>query len=191
MQFSSEWFYHGSLTAAPHCADRTITPLDTPLVWIDTSLMGYEETESPMSQSKLNESEAKLLVRMLINYALQIGLKRIEDEHIDFGIVSPYKSQVQLLRRYVRNNPALRPVRDAITVNTVDAFQGQERDVILISMVRGNDEGRIGFLNDLRRMNVAITRARMKLIVIGDAATLSHSKFYHGDLFVAKPEINQ
>jgi len=200
MQFSSEWFYHGSLTAAPHCADRTITPLDTPLVWIDTSLMGYEETESPMSQSKLNESEAKLLVRMLINYALQIGLKRIEDEHIDFGIVSPYKSQVQLLRRYVRNNPALRPVRDAITVNTVDAFQGQERDVILISMVRGNDEGRIGFLNDLRRMNVAITRARMKLIVIGDAATLSHSKFYrrliehiaeHGDLFVAKPEVNQ
>lgn len=200
MEFPSQWFYQGSLEAAPQCADRKIMPIDTPLVWIDTSLMGYEETQNPMSQSRLNESEAKLLIRMLINYALQIGLKRIEDDRIDFGIISPYKSQVHLLRRYVRNNPALRPIRDAITVNTVDAFQGQERDVIMISMVRGNDEGRIGFLNDLRRMNVAITRARMKLIVIGDAGTLSHSKFYRrliehiaekGDLFVAKPEVNQ
>ncbi len=199
MEFSSQWFYKGALKAAPQCADRTVMPLDTPLVWIDTSLMGYEETQSPLSQSRLNESEAKLLVRMLINYALQVGLKRIEEDRIDFGIVSPYKSQVQLLRRYIRNNPTLRPIRDAITVNTVDAFQGQERDVILISMVRGNDEGRIGFLNDLRRMNVALTRARMKLIVTGDAATLGHTRFYRrliehiaerGDLFVAKPEVN-
>ena len=100
------------------------------------------------------------------------------DERIDVGMISPYKAQVQYLRRLVRNDVFFKPYRQAITINTVDGFQGQERDVILISLVRANEEGQIGFLNDLRRMNVAITRARMKLIILGDASTLTRHAFY-------------
>ena len=88
------------------------------------------------------------------------------------------KAQVQYLRGKIKGSASLRPYRSLITVNTVDGFQGQERDVIFISLVRANEEGQIGFLNDLRRMNVAITRARMKLVILGEAATLSHHAFY-------------
>ncbi len=179
MQFSSDWFYHGRLTASPECADRTVIPIDPPLVWIDTANLGYEEEQNPLSQSRLNTNEGILLVETLKLYVGQIGMQRILDQRVDFGIISPYKSQVQLLRRLVRHEKGLKQLLPYITVNTVDGFQGQERDVILISMVRGNDEGRIGFLNDLRRMNVAITRARMKLIILGDTSTLSRTRFYH------------
>ncbi|MBQ0056866.1 MAG: AAA family ATPase [Bacteroidales bacterium] len=197
MRFSSDWFYQGRLTAAPEVALRTVFPLDTPMVWIDTSKLGFEEQLNPLSQSRLNTSEGLLLVKTLRDYIRQLGIDRMLRERIDFGIISPYKSQVQLLRKLVRQSSFLQPIRHQITVNTVDGFQGQERDVILISMVRGNDEGRIGFLNDLRRMNVAITRARMKLIVLGDASTLSHHSFYHrlvehitehGELRVEQPD---
>ena len=178
MQFSSNWFYHGRLVAAPECADRTIVPIDPPLIWIDTANLGYEEEQNALNQSRLNQNEGILLVETLKLYVNQLGMDRLINERVDFGIISPYKSQVQLLRRLVKADKALRPLLPYITVNTVDGFQGQERDVILISMVRGNDEGRIGFLGDLRRMNVAITRARMKLIILGDTATLSHTPFY-------------
>ena len=126
-----------------------------------------------------------------------MGVERILNDRIDFGIISPYKSQVHLLRKLVKQSSFLKPFVRQITVNTVDGFQGQERDVILISMVRGNDEGRIGFLNDLRRMNVAITRARMKLFILGDTTTLAHHPFYkklidhvaeHGKMIVVEPE---
>ena len=100
------------------------------------------------------------------------------DERIDFGVISPYKAQVQYLRARIRANAALRPYRDLMTVNTVDGFQGQERDVIFISLVRANEDGQIGFLGDLRRMNVAITRARMKLVILGEAETLGRHPFY-------------
>lgn len=178
MQFSSNWFYHGRLVAAPECAQRTIVPIDPPLIWIDTANLGYEEQQNAISQSRLNANEGILLVETLKLYVNQLGMDRLINERVDFGIISPYKSQVQLLRRLVKQDKALRPLLPYITVNTVDGFQGQERDVILISMVRGNDEGRIGFLGDLRRMNVAITRARMKLIILGDTSTLSHTPFY-------------
>ncbi|MCR5395577.1 MAG: AAA family ATPase [Bacteroidales bacterium] len=179
MQFSSDWFYKGMLQAAPEVAHRTVIELDSPLVWIDTSRLGFEEQTNPLSQSKLNTNEGLLLIRTLRDYVRQLGMQRILDEQVDFGIISPYKSQVQLLRKLVRQSNYLKPLQGRITVHTVDGFQGQERDVILISMVRGNDDGRIGFLNDLRRMNVAITRARMKLIVLGDTTTLSCHPFYH------------
>ena len=179
MQFSSEWFYHGRLEAAPECAERTIVPIDPPLIWIDTANLGYEEEQKPLSQSRLNTNEGILLVETLKLYISQLGIDRLLDERVDFGIISPYKSQVQLLRRLIKRERDLKPLLPYITVNTVDGFQGQERDVILISMVRGNDEGRIGFLGDLRRMNVAITRARMKLIILGDTSTLSKTRFYH------------
>lgn len=179
MQFSSQRFYHGRLVAAPECAHRTIVPIDPPLIWIDTANLGYEEEQNGLSQSRLNANEGILLVETLKLYVNQLGMDRLLNERVDFGIISPYKSQVQLLRRLVKQDKSLRPLLPYITVNTVDGFQGQERDVILISMVRGNDEGRIGFLGDLRRMNVAITRARMKLIILGDTSTLAHTPFYH------------
>ena len=178
MRFSSDWFYDGRLTAAPEIAHRTVLELDSPLVWIDTARLGFEEQLNPLSQSRLNTSEGLLLVKTLRDYVRQMGINRIINDRVDFGIISPYKSQVQLLRKLIRQSNFLKPVQKQISVNTVDGFQGQERDVIMISMVRGNDDGRIGFLNDLRRMNVAITRARMKLIVLGDTETLSHTFFY-------------
>jgi superfamily I DNA and/or RNA helicase len=107
-----------------------------------------------------------------------IGKQRILDERIDVGIISPYRAQVQYLRQQIRKKEFFKPFRQLISVNTVDGFQGQERDVIIISLVRSNDEGQIGFLRDLRRMNVAITRARMKLIILGDRNTLTRHPFY-------------
>ena len=100
------------------------------------------------------------------------------EERIDVGLISPYKAQVQYLRQLIKRDAFFKPYRHLITINTVDGFQGQERDVILISLVRANEDGQIGFLNDLRRMNVAITRARMKLIILGDASTLTKHPFY-------------
>lgn len=94
------------------------------------------------------------------------------------GIISPYRAQVQYLRQLIKQNEYFKPYRKLLSVNTVDGFQGQERDIILISLVRANDEGQIGFLRDLRRMNVAITRAKMKLIILGDAKTMTRHPFY-------------
>ena len=122
--------------------------------------------------------EAELLVAQLKAYVEKITKERILDERIDFGLISPYKAQVQYIRSLVKRDPFFKPLRSLITIHTVDGFQGQERDVILISLVRANAEGRIGFLGDLRRMNVAMTRARMKLIILGNAETLSHHPFY-------------
>jgi len=178
MAFSSRWFYGGSLKAAPDIAHRTVLPLEYPLVWMDTSALGFEEEENLYTRSRLNTAEARLLVHSLCRYVRRVGTDRLLEAHTDFGIISPYKSQVHLLRRLIKASGLLKPLRPFISVDTVDGFQGQERDVIFISMVRGNDEGRIGFLSDLRRMNVAITRARMKLVVFGDANTLSHTEFY-------------
>ena len=104
--------------------------------------------------------------------------QRLIDERVDIGIISPSRAQVQYLRQLLKRDELLRPLRKQITVNTVDAFQGQERDVILVSLVRANEAGQIGFLSDLRRMNVAITRARMKVIILGDAQTMTRHPFY-------------
>jgi len=100
------------------------------------------------------------------------------EERLDVGIISPYRAQVQYLRRLLKKKEWVRPYRQLVSVNTVDGFQGQERDIVLISLVRANDEGQIGFLRDLRRMNVAMTRARMKLIILGDASTMTRHPFY-------------
>ena len=94
------------------------------------------------------------------------------------GVISPYRAQVQYLRHLVKRDAFFKPYRQLISINTVDGFQGQERDVILISLVRSNDDGQIGFLRDLRRMNVAITRARMKLIILGNPDTMTRHPFY-------------
>lgn len=178
MRFSSDWFYDGMLEAAPEVRNRGILDYDTPLVWINTADLDCREEFVGDSYGRINKAEATLLLQQLQGYIERIGIERILNERIDIGIISPYKAQVQYLRNKVRHSSFLRPLRDLITVHTIDGFQGQERDVVIISLVRANDEGSIGFLNDLRRMNVAITRARMKLIIIGDASTLTQKEFY-------------
>lgn len=178
MRFSSQWFYNGELEAAPEVRYRGILDWDTPISWLDTSGMDFKEEFVGETFGRINKAEADLLLQELKAYLQRIGGNRILNERIDFGIISPYKAQVQYLRNKLKADAALKPYRHLFTVNTVDGFQGQERDVIFISLVRANDEGQIGFLNDLRRMNVAITRARMKLVILGEAETLKHHGFY-------------
>ena len=178
MRFSSEWFYHGELNSAPEVKYRSILDFDTPIVWVNTENMDCNEEFVGESFGRINKAEALLCIEELKNYINKIGKERLLDERIDFGVISPYKAQVQYLRQLVKKDTFFKPFRSLMTINTVDGFQGQERDVILISLVRANEDGQIGFLNDLRRMNVAITRARMKLIILGDASTLTKHPFY-------------
>lgn len=178
MKFPSQWFYNGELEAAPEVRYRGILDWDTPIHWIDTSEMDFKEEFVGETFGRINKAEADLLLSELKIYINRIGGNRILEEKIDIGIISPYKAQVQYLRSKIKADASLKPYRSLFTVNTVDGFQGQERDVIFISLVRANEEGQIGFLNDLRRMNVAITRARMKLVILGEAETLKHHGFY-------------
>ncbi len=204
MRFSNEWFYGGAMTAAPEVRHRGILDLDTPIEWIDPLMAGghfdrqsvsesmegslpdlpteseadYREALAGESHGRVNPDEAEFSIRTLRAYIEKIGRQRFLDERIDVGLISPYRAQVQYLRGLIRRTPFFKPFRHLISVNTVDGFQGQERDVIIISLVRSNDEGNIGFLRDLRRMNVAMTRARMKLIIIGSVATLTRHPFY-------------
>lgn len=182
MRFSSEWFYGGQLTAAAEVKGRSLLDdLDEPLVWVDTSEAAdglFDEQFVGASYGRINKGEAQLTLRTLRDYVRHIGRRRLEEERVDIGVISPYRAQVQYLRALLRRDDTLRPLTGQLTVNTVDAFQGQERDVILVSLVRANEDGQIGFLSDLRRMNVAITRARMKLIILGSAATLCRHRFY-------------
>ncbi len=179
MRFSSDWFYKGELQAAPEVRYRGILDYDTPMVWVNTEDVEAKEEFVGESFGRINKAEATLTIEQLRSYITRIGKQRILDERIDFGIISPYKAQVQYLRQLIRRNPFFKPFHHLLSVNTVDGFQGQERDVIIISLVRANEEGQIGFLNDLRRMNVAITRARMKLIILGDTSTLTRHPFYN------------
>ena len=186
MRFSSNYFYDGQVESAPEVRFRGILDLDTPMVWIDTSEFDLPK-DSPVdfkeqfvgeSYGRVNPAEAEVTLMALQHYFSKIGKQRLLDERIDVGIISPYRAQVQLLRRLLMKREYFKPFRRMISVNTVDGFQGQERDVIVISLVRSNDEGQIGFLRDLRRMNVAITRARMKVIILGDRQTLTRHPFY-------------
>lgn len=193
MAFSAAWFYGGRLKAAPEVSHRGILDLDTPVEWIDTAEaavqsdegrtgqdadLAYRETVAGGDHGRVNLDEALLTLQTLQAYIERIGKQRMLDERIDIGLISPYRAQVQCLRHLVKSSPWFRPFRGLLSINTVDGFQGQERDVMVISMVRSNDEGQIGFLRDLRRMNVAMTRARMKLIIIGDRGTLCRHPFY-------------
>lgn len=178
MKFSSEWFYHGMVESAPTVSHRGILDYDTPMMWIDTAECEGKEEFVGENFGRINRAEAELTLQTLQQYLEKIGKQRILEESIDVGIISPYRAQVQLLRKELRKREFFRPYRHLLTVNTVDGFQGQERDIILISLVRSNDGGDIGFLRDLRRMNVAITRARMKLIILGSSETMTSHPFY-------------
>ena len=180
MRFSSDWFYGGQVESAPEVKYRSILDLDTPMTWVDTAEMGLEAHEELVGETygRINRAEAQLTIDTLQQYFERLGRQRVLDERLDVGIISPYRAQVQLLRRMLRKSAYFKPLRHLISVNTVDGFQGQERDIIVISLVRNNDEGQIGFLRDLRRMNVAITRARMKLFIMGDSNTMTKHPFY-------------
>ena len=206
MRFSSDWFYGGKVESAPQIKYRSVLDYDHPITWIDTSneenqitIEGEDAPEDPASASsaanqnsdlnfkeqfvgesfgRINKAEAELTLLTLAEYFTKIGKQRVLEERIDVGIISPYRAQVQYLKKLIKKYEFFKPYRRLISVNTVDGFQGQERDVILISLVRSNDEGQIGFLKDLRRMNVAMTRARMKLIILGNKNTMTKHPFY-------------
>lgn len=178
VRFPSQWFYHSAVQSAPEVKYRGILDFDTPIEWVNTEGDDCQEEFVGESYGRINKAEARLTLEQLQRYIEKIGKERFLDERIDVGIISPYKAQVQYLRQLLRKEPFFKPYRPYLTVNTVDGFQGQERDIILISLVRANEDGQIGFLSDLRRMNVAITRARMKLIILGNAATLTRHPFY-------------
>lgn len=206
MRFSSDWFYGGKVESAPQIKYRSVLDYDHPITWIDTSneenqitIEGEDAPEDSASASsaanqnsdlnfkeqfvgesfgRINKAEAELTLLTLAEYFTKISKRRVLEERIDVGIISPYRAQVQYLKKLIKKYEFFKPYRRLISVNTVDGFQGQERDVILISLVRSNDEGQIGFLKDLRRMNVAMTRARMKLIILGNKDTMTKHPFY-------------
>ena len=190
MRFSSDWFYGGKVESAPQIKYRSVLDYDHPITWIDTSDkepsdtieenedLNFKEQFVGESFGRINKAEAELTLLTLAEYYTKIGKQRVLNESIDVGIISPYRAQVQYLKKLIKKYEFFKPYRRLISVNTVDGFQGQERDVILISLVRSNDEGQIGFLKDLRRMNVAMTRARMKLIILGNKDTMTQHPFY-------------
>jgi superfamily I DNA and/or RNA helicase len=180
MNFSGGRFYEGKLKAAPEARFRGLGPDFQPVEFIDTAGCGFDEQKNEETLSTANPEEARLLLKHLA-----LLLNRIEKEVPDLitesfriGIISPYKAQVQTLREFLQDSPMLESYKRHISVNTVDGFQGQEREVIYISMVRSNMRGDIGFLKDIRRMNVALTRAKRKLVVVGDSATIAQFPFY-------------
>lgn len=175
MGYSSKVFYQEKLMANPAVANRTLFPEDKPLMFIDTAGCGFDEKADGTSTT--NPDEAVFLLNHLTKLVEE--LEQLDSASFpSIAVISPYKQQVHLLKELMLSNPTLMVYATKISINTIDSFQGQERDVVYISLTRSNTEGAIGFLSDVRRMNVAMTRARKKLVVIGDGATLSRSQFY-------------
>ena len=173
MQFSNIWFYDKQLSAHPSVSERILPNFksEKSVVYIDTAGCGFEEKKHAEKMSSFNPEEFYILREHLNQY-----LEIFPYEKPSIGIISPYREQVVTIEKEIEEDPLLNELD--ITVSTIDGFQGQERDVIYISLVRSNEKKDIGFLSDYRRMNVAMTRARMKLIVIGDSGTIGENKFY-------------
>ena len=177
MGYSSKVFYEDRLMANSSVANHLLFPNDEPLMFIDTAGCGFEEKADGTSTT--NPEEATFMLNHLTEFIESLGNQNFENKFPSIAVISPYKQQVQLLKELMQSNPLLMAHDDKISVNTIDSFQGQERDIVYISLTRSNTEGAIGFLSDTRRMNVAMTRARKKLVVVGDGATLSRSLFYN------------
>lgn len=185
MGYSSKVFYNNQLKAHESVAGRVLFPSEPPLAFIDTAGCGFDEKLEGTSST--NPEEAAFLFRHLSQLATEFAQRNAKTEDFpSIAIISPYKEQINILKDQLAHAADLKPFLDKIAVNTIDSFQGQERDVVYISMTRSNTEGQIGFLADIRRMNVAMTRARKKLVVIGDSATLSVLPFYEN--FIAYAE---
>lgn len=179
MKFSSNYFYKGILKANSSNLNAKVYSEDQVVEFIDTAGTGYFESQHPDTRSSFNKEEAHLLLKHFTNYIESINNSGYELPD-NYGFISPYKAQVEFIRTLVEESDIDSGIKSKIVVNTIDGFQGQERDVIYISLVRSNEQGEIGFLSDERRMNVALTRAKRKLVVIGDSATIGvKSKLYN------------
>jgi ATP-dependent RNA/DNA helicase IGHMBP2 len=178
MEFSNRIFYNGQLIANIGVANATIFPEDLPVEFIDTAGTGFFEQVDEETFSTCNQEEASLLIRHFTDYINQLEAMDILKEVRNIGIISPYRAQVALLQETLKAGLLMDQISCNLSINTVDSFQGQERDIIYISLVRSNEKGEIGFLSDIRRMNVAMTRARKKLVIIGDSATICSHSFY-------------
>jgi len=176
MNFSSRQFYEGSLVSNEKVAQWKVHSEDMPMEFIDTAGTGFVETLDEDSRSTFNKEEGAVLIKHLKEYML--GLDESIKNQLTIGIITPYRAQVACLHQYIEDADLSDEIKLAIKINTVDSFQGQERDVIYISLVRSNEKGEIGFLSDKRRMNVAMTRAKKKLVIVGDSATICRNKFY-------------
>ncbi|REG81690.1 AAA domain-containing protein [Algoriphagus antarcticus] len=182
MGFSNEWFYHGNLKAAENTLTHTFEG-EAAIEWIDTAGSGYTEQVEEESLSTFNPEEARFACTHLNRLITSIGLAKFKEEGWTIGLIAPYGAQVRLIRSLVFESydfPNLKSLGELITIDTVDGFQGQERDLMLISLTRSNDRGEIGFLSEERRMNVALTRAKRKLVLIGDSSTLAQNAFFDG-----------
>ncbi|GGH56752.1 superfamily I DNA and/or RNA helicase [Filimonas zeae] len=176
MGYSSKVFYESRLQAHQSVAAHLLHEEDTALAFIDTAGCGFDEKTEGTSTT--NPEEAAFLFKHLTKTITELSTRYQPDNFPSIAVISPYKQQVQLLKEQLEHSPQLTPYSNAITINTIDSFQGQERDMVYISMTRSNTENKIGFLSDVRRMNVAMTRARKKLVIIGDSGTLSQFPFY-------------
>lgn len=165
MQFSNNEFYGGKLEAHGSVADWHIPEFPLAVEFVDTAGCGFEEQAGEDGDSRANPEEANLLRN---HFNQNIGSV---PNNYSVGIISPYRAQIDALETLFSD-------KKDVVVNTIDSFQGQEKDIIYISLVRSNDKGDIGFLKDYRRMNVAMTRARKKLVVVGDSGTLANDPFY-------------
>ena len=176
MGYSSRVFYGNRLRAHASVAGHLLFDGDRPVEFIDTAGCGFDEKLEGTSST--NPEEAALLMKHLTHLVGELSQRYTVVDFPSIAIISPYKQQLLLLNEQLQHAPDLQPYRTRIAVNTIDSFQGQERDIVYISMTRSNDEGEIGFLADVRRMNVAMTRARKKLVIVGDSATLASDPFY-------------
>lgn len=180
MEFSARQFYDGQLEADPGVRFRSLGDDFPPVEFVDTAGCGFNEKRHSETRSLYNAEEGQLLLRHLATLLrdLQKADPETINERFTVGLIAPYKAQVMKLQEQVEASPMLSTYARNLTIKTVDGFQGQERDVVYISLTRSNDKGEIGFLKDIRRMNVALTRARKKLVVVGDSATLGEHSFY-------------
>ena len=178
MEFPSKYFYKEKLIAHESVKHELLRPYEQPIEFIDTAGSDYSEKQDPETLSRYNKGEAELLIHQVEKLVESIGSSSWLDEGITMGIITPYSAQVDRLQHLAEGSAILEPLHRLISINTVDAFQGQERDVIAISFVRSNEKSEVGFLADIRRTNVAMTRARKKLILVGDSATLGAHAFY-------------
>jgi ATP-dependent RNA/DNA helicase IGHMBP2 len=178
MKFPSSYFYKDSLVAHASVQSTLLRPNETPVEFVDTAGCGYSEEQDTETLSRFNNEEADLVILLTEKLVENIGVNDWLEERLTLGIITPYSAQVERLHKLAESSSVLEPLQKLVTINTVDAFQGQERDVIVISFVRSNNNGEVGFLNDIRRTNVAMTRAKKKLLMIGDSATLGSHPFY-------------
>jgi len=176
MGYSSGVFYQNKLKAHSSVAQHMLFAADVPFTFVDTAGCGFDEKAD--GTSTYNPEEAAFLFKHLTLLAQDLDKHYSAENFPTIAVISPYKQQVHVLNDLLEHNPPLLAHGKKIAVNTIDSFQGQERDIVYISMVRSNADGIIGFLSDIRRMNVAMTRARKKLVIIGDSGTLSSLPFY-------------